>query len=77
MNRIPANAPRTVNQTRNDVAAAAPRQEARRSSSPSFDSGASAFEAFNPMTAWMNMVSASMAMWSPLGYGAMQGPLGY
>ena len=76
MPRINQTTPRTVNQTRNDVADAAPRQESKRSSS-SFDSGLSAFEAFNPMTAWMNMVSASMSMWSPLGYGAMQGPLGY
>jgi hypothetical protein len=76
MNRIANSAPRAVNQTRNDVAAAAPRRESKADASP-FDLAASSFTAFNPMTAWMNVMSASMAMWSPLGYGAMQGPLGY
>ena len=77
MTRVNTNtAPRTVNPSRNDVAAGAPRKESKADASP-FDLGASSFEAFNPMTAWMNLAGAAMSMWSPLGYGAMQGPLGY
>jgi hypothetical protein len=56
------------------------RRDASSTSSSSSESAnpfVSSFEAFNPISMWSNMIGASMSMFSPLGYGAMQGPLGY
>jgi hypothetical protein len=73
-------------QTRTPVNATTTRraEESRRESSSSSSSSLesanpflSTFEAYNPVSMWTNMIGASMAMFSPLGYGAMQGPLGY
>ena len=76
MPRIALTQPRSVTTPRRA-------EESRRETSDSSSSLESAnpflstFEAYNPVAMWSNMIGASMAMFSPLGYGAMQGPLGY
>ena len=77
MPRIAPTQPRTVATPRR---AQESRRESSSTSSSSLESAnpfLSTFEAYNPVAMWTNMIGASMAMFSPLGYGAMQGPLGY
>jgi hypothetical protein len=77
MTRVTSSSPRPVSQPRVEPSTT---REARTSDAASQNPMLSTFEAFNafnPLTAWTQMVGASMSMFSPLGYGAMRGPLGY
>ena len=74
MNPLTSTAPRTTVPTQ---PATRQQQAQGSSSSSSFANPIDAFQTFNPMNFWSTTMGTWLQMVSPLGYGAMRGPLGY